>query len=317
MPTIRQLQHARSIAQLGSFHLAATALHLSQPALTRSIQALETKLGLPIFDRLPHGAVPNKFGEAFLAKAHLLLLARDDLKREMLLLKGQEKTATRICLGPYLHDLLAPAAMAEMAATHPDLLCQVRLANWRDVSAQVLAREAEFGIADVGVLAADGRLVCEPLGQHALHFYCRAGHPFLGRTDLTLTEMATVPFVGTRAAVRMGPSLTRLRGHAGHTDETTGDFVPAWEVDSIALAKGIVKSSDVIGAATLVQIAPEIEQGVLALVPFRADWLTLSYGFMRRRDLIVSPGMNAFMAAFRKHESILSLAEDALTKRYL
>ncbi len=316
MPTIRQLQHARSIAQLGSFHLAATALHLSQPALTRSIQALETTLGLPIFDRLPHGAVPNKFGEAFLAKAHLLLLARDDLKREMLLLRGQEKTATRISVGPYMYDFLAPAAMAEMAATHPDLLSRIRLANWRDVSAQVLARESDFGIADVGALAADGRLICEPLGQHAMHFYCRAGHALLGRSDLTLADLSTVPIAGTRAAVRLGTSLTRLRGRAGHTDETTGDFVPACEVDSVPMAKVIVKSSDAIGAATLVQLEAELEQGTLALMPIKADWLKLSYGFMRRRDLIVSPGMEAFMAAFRKQEAIFTLADDALNKRY-
>jgi DNA-binding transcriptional LysR family regulator len=40
---------ARTIAHLGSFHLAANALHLSQPALTRSIQALEASFGVQIF----------------------------------------------------------------------------------------------------------------------------------------------------------------------------------------------------------------------------------------------------------------------------
>ena len=92
MITLRQLTHARTLAKLGNFRMAAQVLHLSQPALTRSIQALEAELGVKLFNRLVHSVEPTRFGEAFLPKAHLLLQVHDDLTREMKVLQALERS---------------------------------------------------------------------------------------------------------------------------------------------------------------------------------------------------------------------------------
>ncbi|MFZ9322024.1 MAG: LysR family transcriptional regulator, partial [Hylemonella sp.] len=49
--TLAQLRHLLSLAETGSFSKSSKALFLTQPALSRSIQALEEELGLPLFDR--------------------------------------------------------------------------------------------------------------------------------------------------------------------------------------------------------------------------------------------------------------------------
>ncbi|HBM63808.1 MAG TPA: LysR family transcriptional regulator, partial [Pseudomonas sp.] len=46
---LRHLRHALSLAEHGNFARAAEALHLSQPALTRSLQALEAQVGEQLF----------------------------------------------------------------------------------------------------------------------------------------------------------------------------------------------------------------------------------------------------------------------------
>ena len=50
--TLVQLRHLLSLAQTGSFSKSALALFLTQPALSRSIRALEAELGQPLFDRI-------------------------------------------------------------------------------------------------------------------------------------------------------------------------------------------------------------------------------------------------------------------------
>jgi DNA-binding transcriptional LysR family regulator len=316
MITLKQLTHARTLAQVGNFHRAAQVLHITQSALTRSIQALESSLGVTLFNRLAHAVEPTRFGEAFLPKAHLLLQVRDDLEREMAVLQALEQVDLRIALGPYPYDLHAPEVLARVGSAHPGLQCKLRLGNWREVTAQVLAREADLGVGDLAPAVADPRLETEMIGQNAVHLYCREGHPMLARRDLTLADISETTMVGTRASVRLGAALVKLGGRAGALDATTGDFVPAWEVDSIEAAKRMVAASDAVGAALLTQIRSELDHGTLCLVPLRTPWLHLSYGFIRRRDSTLSTAVLKFMAAFREREAALVIQEAESLRRH-
>jgi DNA-binding transcriptional LysR family regulator len=60
----RQLLHFLAAVKHGSFHKAAEALNVSQPALTKSIRRLETTLGLTLFERHARGISPTPYGDA-------------------------------------------------------------------------------------------------------------------------------------------------------------------------------------------------------------------------------------------------------------
>jgi DNA-binding transcriptional LysR family regulator len=60
----RDLEHLAAVADHGSVTRAAESLGITQPALSRSIQDLERRLGLRLFDRLPQGASPTVACEA-------------------------------------------------------------------------------------------------------------------------------------------------------------------------------------------------------------------------------------------------------------
>ena len=48
---LRRLRHLIAVAEHGNFGRAAAASYITQPALSRSIQALEAEVGAPLFDR--------------------------------------------------------------------------------------------------------------------------------------------------------------------------------------------------------------------------------------------------------------------------
>jgi len=66
---LRLLRHARALAEEGSFARAARTLHLTQPALSRSIQELERRTGIRLFDRNKGRVDLTALGEVFLAHA--------------------------------------------------------------------------------------------------------------------------------------------------------------------------------------------------------------------------------------------------------
>ena len=67
-PSLRQLHAARVAADRGTLTAAARALNRTQPALSKSLNALEACLGVPLFDRLPRGLEPTPGGRVLLAR---------------------------------------------------------------------------------------------------------------------------------------------------------------------------------------------------------------------------------------------------------
>jgi DNA-binding transcriptional LysR family regulator len=68
----RQLRAFLAITECGSLGLAAESLHVTQPALSRTIRRLETQLGVQLFERRTTGMELTLFGRALFPHANLL-----------------------------------------------------------------------------------------------------------------------------------------------------------------------------------------------------------------------------------------------------
>ncbi|GAB2837045.1 LysR family transcriptional regulator [Actinocorallia aurea] len=75
MTTLRQLEYLVTVVETGSFTRAAELLHVTQPALSHQIRALETSLGGPLLERLPRATRPTPMGRAMLPHARAALAA--------------------------------------------------------------------------------------------------------------------------------------------------------------------------------------------------------------------------------------------------
>lgn len=80
---LRQLRHFVAVVECGNLSRASRKVHISQPALTRSIKALEDLLRARLLDRKPRGVVPTPTGDIFYQHAKLILnecaRAKDDI----------------------------------------------------------------------------------------------------------------------------------------------------------------------------------------------------------------------------------------------
>jgi DNA-binding transcriptional LysR family regulator len=70
----RQLEYFLAVVEHGSFTRAADALHLTQPALSQAVRALERDLGAQVFERAGRGVVLSSAGEALVAPARRVVL---------------------------------------------------------------------------------------------------------------------------------------------------------------------------------------------------------------------------------------------------
>src|SRR4029434_8227350 len=84
-----QLRTFAAVAELGHLTRAAERLHVSQPAVSAQIKALEDELGTPLLERGPAGMTLTSAGSKLLPFASRVLGAASDLRNQALALKGE------------------------------------------------------------------------------------------------------------------------------------------------------------------------------------------------------------------------------------
>ena len=116
---LKRWTHIVAVADRRSFVRAAEQVHLSQPALTRSIQAAEAELGLLLFDRGTQEVVPTPAGEFIVARARQLVFDNRCLERDVALYRSHELGDTAFGVGPLSGRDLPGAAAGRDAARVP------------------------------------------------------------------------------------------------------------------------------------------------------------------------------------------------------
>ena len=93
---LQQLRQLEEIARQGTMSAAARVLHLSQPALSRSLARLEAELGQPLFDRPGRRLVLNEAGRLALEHARAILREEQAMRAGLAEL-SQRTRALRVC----------------------------------------------------------------------------------------------------------------------------------------------------------------------------------------------------------------------------
>ena len=314
--TPERLRQVVSLAEHGSFRRAAASLQISQPGLTKNIQALEARLGVPLFDRQPGGAVLTEFGRLVVEHTRDMLRAEGELLRQIQALAGLETGSLSVALGPYPSMVSGYAAAGRLLARAPQIAVSLRVAGWREVTRAVAEREVDLGLAELTGALLDDTLATDPVSEHHGCMVCSPEHPLLRRPKVTLVDALAYPWATVRFPPRLVAGMPRPIGAAGRIDPLSGDFVPAVEVEVPMQLGHLVHGTPVLALTALLAVEHELRAGRLVVLPLESLPLHTRYGFIRRRQRPVSPAMQAYMQALRAEEKTCAKHEAALLREF-
>lgn len=285
MNDLRQLRHFVALAEHGHFARAAAAVNLSQPALSRSIQALEASLGCSLLDRAPRQISLTAHGRLVLEHARRLLDGSRALHSAVTQLDNLDSGELRLGAGPYPAARLVPRALGRFASHHPGVRVQLTLENWHSLRQRLLDDAIELFVADIRELEGDPLLDIIPLRRHPGTLFCRPGHPLLGQDRLQLTDLARYALAGTQLPVEVARAIGELAGN---------EKPLAIECDNFMVLKAVVAGSDVVSMAPWDVVAEDIQAGRLALLQIPAGTETSSaYGVVSHAARSLSPAARA------------------------
>ena len=217
--TLVQLRHLTSLAQTGSFSKSAAALFLTQPALSRSIRALESELGQPLFDRIGRHSEVTPFGRDVVARARELVLAADDLRASGRRASDGFDGVLRIGMGSGPGSLLMTPLLMKAAQDRPRLKLEVARAGTGLLVQALRERALDALVVDTRSLRPapdlDVRLLHEMRGA----FLVRRGHPLTRRRARpSFDDLLPYPLASTPLSDEVARVLVERYGPRAHPD---------------------------------------------------------------------------------------------------
>jgi DNA-binding transcriptional LysR family regulator len=176
---LRSLRHVVVLARKLSYTKAADELGLSQSALSRSIQAIEQRANVRLFDRDRGGVHLTTVGREFVERAAALLREADDLER--LLKRAGSGAQGKIAFGlsPLIAAILLPAALTDVLASAPELRSHAFVRSPEALLPLLLSEQIEFLVSAQGLIPDSAPLKSVMLGTSPISLLVRAGHPLL------------------------------------------------------------------------------------------------------------------------------------------
>lgn len=315
MIDFRVLRHVLALGEHRNFARAAESLHISQPALSRSIAGVEQDLGVQLFDRLPSGIEPTAFGRIIIDRGLEIVEKESELRREIVLMQGIEVGELAIGAGPFPFEISVCKAVGMLVADYPNLKVRIDQDSPPVIVGRILGGGVDLGLLDTRHCQDDARLAIELLPAHAIVCCCRRNHPLAHKRGLTLGDVLSYPLVGT-VFPRSVSALLSSESTAGRIDEASGKFFPAITVASLPAAREIALACDAVLPILPTCTERELESGDLVIIDFAVPWMQVQYGFVSKKDRTRTPAMLEFMGRVREVEQAAIEREAVLIATY-
>lgn len=248
--SLSKLRQLATVARCGSFSRAAEELHISQPALSRSVAAIERRCGFPIFNRLGHGVQPSSAGAQLLSQAEPLLQSMRVFHSNLDLLAAGKTGSLRVGLPP----LLASELLSDFAREFFDQSAQTELRV--SIRAGPLLLDELRNDAIELLFFAQTQIDPGPEFQvKPVGFICptcvvRRDHPLADRRNLTIADLSAYPWASSVEPPAMGELLNPAR------------FI----CDNYHILRDAVLHTDLVCICTKAFVANDVAEGKLCEV---------------------------------------------------
>lgn len=290
----RLLRQFLAVVDHKSMSAAAAELNISQPALTKSIRQLEEILGVELFERLPTGVVPTRFGEILARRVRLMDLEYRHAVAEIQAIKGGTGGTINIGAGPVWALQILPPIIAQFHRQQPKVKVALKSGVIDTLVPALLAGELDLICAALD-FPSHPELVKEQLVEFRHALVARAEHPLASREHVEAAELLDYPWIAL-----------------------ANDYVGASRIGSFFAANGLAPPRIAVEATSTSSLLNLLSQGDFILnIPTAMVAYAESFGLKRlavrgtlweapagiayRATKWPVPALNAFCALLRAH----------------
>jgi DNA-binding transcriptional LysR family regulator len=293
--TLEQLRIFLAVAQELNMTRASERVHLTQPAISAAIAALEDRHATQLFDRVGRRLELTEAGRLLLPEAQAILGRVGDAQRLLTELADLDRGEVRIAASQTVATYWLPPRMARFVTVAPKIQLHLYVGNTAQAAAQVATGEADIAFVEGHVDLP--QLSGQTVGGDRIGLYAAAGHPLTQATP-TKRDLERAAWVmreagsGTRDHLEAG--LTRLRIAADKLHVALA--LPS----NGAVLEALDGTQFVAGASQLAATA-RVRAGLIAPIPWPLPPRAFTQLVHRERTL--SRALAAFVASLKSFKS--------------
>ena len=290
---IRQLTHFMGVATHGGFSKASRMMHISQPALTRSVQMMEDLLQVQLFDRTPQGIELTQHGEILYRHASLILNSLETAKAEMFAARSGAFAEVKIGMASMFNNMIVDRAVSELVRENESITVDVKVSLYEDLAELLLEGALDLIMSTHAETENEPDVVFEPLCEITSVLVAGSGHELAQKKELHLSDLKDADWVILNQP-HMETFLTSFFANDGLA-------APHRRVKttSLEMLRCLLRQNQLIGFLPSHWVADDLEAGRLSTLDLPGLPVKRAAGIVTRKTSSLNPAVSKLIEQLR------------------
>ena len=285
-----------TVAETKSFSKTSEIIHLTQPAVSLQIQALEEMYETKLFDRssskvtlTPAGEVLYKYAKDILA----LYVSAEKVIGEM---TGLVKGSIAIGAGSTIGNYLLPSVISDFRKAHPKIKVNLFVANMQRVIELLNAGNISLGLVEGDVKRQ--KMVVEKLISDELLVIVPTHHPWSKRKDVSVAELIDEPFILREAGSGTRQTIEKFFARHGITPQ---NMKVSMVLGSTQAIKEAVENGLGVSIISRWSARKELRFGTLHTLNFKEEKMVRNFSLLTHRNSVSSHAVEEFLSYLKSY----------------
>ncbi|MDO9288246.1 MAG: selenium metabolism-associated LysR family transcriptional regulator [Thermodesulfovibrionales bacterium] len=295
-----------TVAETKSFSKASEIIHLTQPAVSLLVQAIEEIYETKLFDRASNTVTLTPAGEMLYKYAKEILNLYAAAEKNIGEITGFVKGSISLGASSTIGNYLLPGVIADFRKTHPKIKVHLLVGNTKRIVELLNSGNIDIGLVEGDV--ARQKMVVEKLIADELVLIVSPLHPWAKKKSISVVEITKEPFI-----FREEGSGTRqvIEKYLGKYRITPQDMMTFLVLGSTEAIKETVESTMGIAIVSRWAIRKEMKYGTLKPLSFKEEKMLREFSMIFQKNAISSHAVDEFLSYLKSYpfERLLSLPE--------
>jgi DNA-binding transcriptional LysR family regulator len=286
-----------TVAETRSFSKTSEIIHLTQPAVSLQVQALEEKYETKLFDRSSNTVTLTPAGETLYKYAKEILALYASADKAIGKQTGLVKGSIAVGAGSNIGNYLLPILITEFRNAHPKIKIYLHVSNTKRVVELLNAGNVDIGLVEGDVVRQ--KMVVKKLLSDELVVIVPLHHPWAKKKEVSVSDIVKEPFIFREAGSGTRQVIEKFLARHGITphDMNISSILGSTEAIKYAVENGL-------GVSIISRWAARKEDkyGILRLLNIKEEKIVRDFSLVLHKNSVSSNSLEEFLAYLKSYQ---------------